>query len=132
MKYQRTSIAVLLVIFFTTGLLATGSNRIAKRPIKELNETMQSKLSLSPTQMQSILQLNREYWFSRKDILNNPVKIGKNTAVLACWDRWMQQLSQRLTKGQMEAFIQWQTQVDLLSEHPYSENRNTLPKPIFK
>ena len=119
MKYQRTSIAVLLVIFFTTGLLATGSNRISKRPIKELNETMQSKLSLSPTQMQSILQLNREYWFSRKDILNNPVKIGKNTAVLACWDRWMQQLSQRLTKGQMEAFIQWQTQVDLLSEHPY-------------
>lgn len=91
-----------------------------KAPCALLNKTMQQELELSETDMHTIKLLNRKYWHSRKEILNNKEKlIGQNTALLARWDTWRVALTDYLTEEQMEKFMQWQAKVDLLSASPY-------------
>ncbi len=64
-------------------------------------------------------QLNQAFCSSRNSILNTSEKVGKNTALLAGWDKWAQGLSSVLTDAQMQKFMQWQSQVDLLGEFPF-------------
>lgn len=119
MKYPKSFIALLLFIFSSTSLLTAGSNLITPCCVSELNETMQAKLDLTSKQIPEILKLNQAYWNAREHILSNPEKIAKNTALVACWDNWVRNLSPRLTKAQLEIFMHWQSRVDILSSNPY-------------
>ena len=119
MKFNKSSVALLLMLLLSTGLFASSFEKLPDCRLAELNQQMQTKLTLSKEQMQSISQLNQAYCSSRTSILNNPEKVGKNTALLACWDRWVQGLFPVLTDVQMQKFMQWQSQVDLVGEAPF-------------
>lgn len=84
--------------------------------LTQLNKAMQYKLKLTQEQSSKIFELNRDYWAKKNSILQSPNMIGQNTALLACWDNWMQNLSQQLTKEQMNIFLEWQSKVNFLSE----------------
>ncbi len=119
MKYVPSIAAFIFTLVFTTGLLA---NNFSERPdcqVAQLNQAMQAKLDLSPDQVQGIQNLNETYCSSRNYLLDNPETVGRNTALLACWDKWAQGLSAVLSEAQMQKFMQWQSQVDLLGEKTF-------------
>ena len=119
MKYTQSSVSLFLFLIFSTGLLASKFEQLPDCQVMQLNQTMRSKLDIPQEQMSAIQQLNQRYCLSRQQILDNPDKVGKNTALLACWDKWSQGLSLVLTDTQMQTFIQWQSQVDLVGESPF-------------
>ena len=119
MKYKQSFAALFLMLILSTGLLANSFGKTPDCRVEKLNQTMRVKLNLSPAQMQNIQQLNHTYCSSRDNIWSNPEKVGRNTALLVCWDRWVQGLSQKLTPAQMEGFMQWQAGIDVLSEIPF-------------
>lgn len=77
---------------------------------------MQYKLNLTDEQVPIVIEINRIFWTKKKSILQSPNMMGYHTALLACWDKWTQDLSEQLTKEQMDSFLLWQSNVDLLSE----------------
>ena len=123
MKIQKSIIVLTFSLFALTSMMAANGNSPVSypecKPLAQLNKTMQAELQLTNEQFEELLALNRKYWISRKNILDTPNKIGINTALLACWDKWQMELSTYLTKAQIEKFMQWQSQVDLLGETPF-------------
>lgn len=123
MEIQKSIIALTFILFALTGIMAANDHNpfMAKKckSIAQLNNTMNAKLELTDNQLIAVFDLNESYWHSRKNIKNTPERIGQNTALLACWDKWRLSLAENLTKLQMEKFMQWQSQVDLLGNTPY-------------
>ena len=119
MKYTKSSVAVLFLLIFSTSVFSNSFGILSDCQLAQLNKAMQSKLDLSQEQVQKTWQLNQTYCSSRDLIYNNQKKIGKNTALLACWDKWVQGLSSVLTEAQMQKFMKWQSQVDLLGESAF-------------
>jgi hypothetical protein len=89
------------------------------RPLGQLNQTMETKIQFSDDQQLAVLGINKRYWRSRRQIGNQADIIGKNTAILSRWDEWRRELQSVLSTEQMETFIKWQSEVDLLGEKPF-------------
>lgn len=123
MKVQKSTIILTLTLFALTNTMATNLKNpmvfFECRPFTQFTKTIQTELQLTDKQFEELMTLNRKYWSARKEILNTPNNIGHNTALLACWDKWQLELSNHLTSTQKEKFMQWQSQVDLLSDLPY-------------
>lgn len=118
-------IYLLLACFFASATLSANAwnqkpiNSSLNNGLKQLNQNMQTTLSLSPGQYRAIRQANRAFWKERQAILEQPGKVARHTALLAAWDRWARQLEFILNQQQYEDFLAWQYEVSPLSEKPY-------------
>lgn len=123
MEFKKSIIA--LAILFSAFSVEAASNSNTPfttdecKPFVQLNKTMKANLEMTDGQLEAVMKLNKHFLISRKQILNTPDKIGQNTALLACWDQWRTTLSESLTNPQMEKFMEWQSQVDLLGNKPF-------------
>ena len=123
MKVQSLIITLLINLFMLTNMTATPPNippiTTECKMVAWLNNTMNEKIELTSNQKEEISKINRDYLLERKTIMNNSEMLGHHIALLACWDEWRITLAQKLDKSQMNKFMQWQSNVDLLAEIPF-------------
>ena len=123
MPFQKFFFALTFTIFSLSAITAAEHNKPFTanncKPLIQLNQSMKESLQLTVSEMKALREINRIYWSSRKQLLDTPKMIGRNTALLACWDKWRLSLEKSLTEAQMNQFMQWQSQVDLLGETPF-------------
>lgn len=86
--------------------------------IEQLNLETQVNLDLTKAEMEIIKEFNQTYWLSRKQILDTPNTLMIDTHLLICWDHWRISLEENLSEAQMKRFLDWQTEIDLLSKNP--------------
>lgn len=122
MVVQKVVFALSLTFSTLTSMTTIDNNSLFANECEimvQFNNTMDEKLELTDKQLKVILDSNKDYLLSRKDIINNSNMIGQNTALLASWNKWRIAIAEKLTTSQMEKFMQWQSQVDLLGSTPF-------------
>lgn len=123
MRIQKIIFALIFTFFSLAANTATDIYRPLTatkcKPLIVLNHATRSHLNLTDSNMRVIRKINHQYLSSRKRILDTPEMLGQNTALLSCWDKWRLSLNEHLTETQMNAFMQWQSKVDLLSVRPF-------------
>lgn len=123
MKYLILSVAMACLNLGVHFLPCTNTIKGAKVEshfkVAKLNQKMKQYLHLTDKQIPILKAINKTYWKTRTNILEKPNKIGRNTAVLACWDDWQRTLYKHLTQEQYHQLLIWQVFVGILSNTPY-------------